>query len=147
LEAVAKRVQIAIGADAGIAMGPPRTAEALLCVKGDEALVGALLFEVIGRTDAGDPSTDDQHVEVLGRRHRRRLWAQIGPHFTQLPLHCASRWAFAKEPMPPQSLASAELGLRASGLQARRHAQRPATIAGARGARALLVWIGAAIGV
>src|SRR5215471_20884168 len=58
LEAVAKRVQIAVGADAGIAMGPPRAAEALLRVKRDEALVRTLLFKVIGGPDAGNPGTD-----------------------------------------------------------------------------------------
>src|SRR5262252_4908129 len=117
LEAVAKRVQIAVGADAWIAMGPPRAAEALLRVKRDEALVRTLLFKVIGGPDAGNPGADDHHVEVLGqRRFGRRPRANTG-RFRQLSLHFASRVGFylRRGPRP-----SAELGLRPIGVQARR---------------------------
>src|SRR5262249_26421881 len=120
LEAVAKGVQIAVGANAGIAMGPPRAAEAFLRVKRDETLVRALLFKVIGRTDAGDPGPDDEHIEMLGqRRGRRRLRATIGPHFTQLSLHRASRCSFATKQPPAIARAWPARDWTASSTQAR----------------------------
>jgi len=52
LEAVAEGMQVAVGADAGIAMRPPRAAETVQRLQDHEALAGALLGEVIGRADA-----------------------------------------------------------------------------------------------
>ena len=66
LEAIAEGVEVAVGADARIAMGDPRAAEAFLRLEDDEARAGALLGEVIGATDAGNSGADDQDVEVLG---------------------------------------------------------------------------------
>src|SRR3954469_5926159 len=73
LEAVAEGVQVAVGADAGIAMRSPGAAKALLAFQNDEARIGHLLGELIGAADAGDAGTDDQHVDMLGRMGRRSL--------------------------------------------------------------------------
>ena len=66
LEAVAEGVQVAVGADAGIAVGAPGAAEGLLGFERDEARARALRGEVIGRADAGDAGAGDQDVEMLG---------------------------------------------------------------------------------
>jgi hypothetical protein len=68
LEAIAEGVEVAVGADAGIAMGDPRPAVALLRFEHDEARAGALLGQVIGAAHAGDAGADDQDVEMLGGR-------------------------------------------------------------------------------
>ena len=70
LEAIAEGVQIAVGADAGIAMRPPRPAEPLLRFEHDEARSRALMRQVIGGANPGNPGPDDQHVEVLGPLRR-----------------------------------------------------------------------------
>src|SRR5581483_2583384 len=90
LEAVAERVQIAVGADARIAVRPPRTAEAVLHVERNEALVGTLLGEVVGGPDPRDSGTDDQHVEVLGWRRRPRR-GRLGLQFRFLQAHSVPR--------------------------------------------------------
>ena len=66
LEAIAEGVEVAVGADAGIAVRPPGAAEALLHVEHDEGLAGTLLGEVIGPANPGDAGAGDQDVEVLG---------------------------------------------------------------------------------
>ncbi len=65
LEAIAEGVEIAVGADAGIAMGDPRPAEALLRFQHDEARARALLGQMVGAAHAGDAGADDEHVEML----------------------------------------------------------------------------------
>jgi hypothetical protein len=67
LEAVAEGVKIAVGADAGIAVGQPGAAKALLGFEHDEAGAGKLHRQVIGAADAGDAGADDQDIEMLGR--------------------------------------------------------------------------------
>ena len=54
LEAIAEGVEVAVGADAGIAVGQPGAAEALLRFQHDEARAGALLGQVIGAADPGN---------------------------------------------------------------------------------------------
>ena len=66
LEAIAEGVEVAVRADAGVAVGEPRAAETPLRFQDDEARVGTLLGEVIGAADAGDARADDQHIEMLG---------------------------------------------------------------------------------
>src|SRR5690606_22970240 len=66
-----ERVEIAVGADARIAMRVPGAAEGFLRFENDEALVRALMLEMIGRADAGNPRADDQHVEMFGFLRRR----------------------------------------------------------------------------
>ena len=65
LEAVAEGVEVAVGADARIAVGQPGAAEALLALEHDKARVRELLGQVIGAADAGDAGADDQDVEML----------------------------------------------------------------------------------
>jgi len=48
-------------------VGAPGAAKAGLRFEHDEAGIGALPGQVVGRTYAGDPGADDQHVEVLRR--------------------------------------------------------------------------------
>ena len=66
LEAIAEGIEVAVGADARIAVGEPRAAEVFQRFENDEARAGALLGEVIGAAHAGDAGADDQNVEVLG---------------------------------------------------------------------------------
>jgi hypothetical protein len=66
LELVAKRVQKGIGADSGIPEQVPRAADRVACLQDREGLVRHLRRHVIGGPNAGDPSTDDQHVDVVG---------------------------------------------------------------------------------
>src|SRR5439155_20773359 len=68
LEAIAEGVEIAVGADARIAVGRPRAAKALLFFEDDKAGSGALPGQVIGAADPGDPRPDDHDVEVLARQ-------------------------------------------------------------------------------
>ena len=74
LEAVAEGVEVAVGADAGIAMRAPSAAKAFLLLEHDKARTTALVRQVIGAADTGNPGPNDQHVEMFGRlrRHRRR---------------------------------------------------------------------------
>ena len=64
LEAVAEGEQIAVGADAGIFVGKPGAAEALLRLGHDEAGVRQLLCKMIRAADARDAGAHDQDVEV-----------------------------------------------------------------------------------
>ena len=89
LEPIAEGVEVAVGADAGVFVSQPGAAKALLGLQDDIAAVRALGLQVVGRTDAGDTGSDDQHVEVLGhaglrlgrRRalHHRRLTHRHAP--------------------------------------------------------------------
>src|SRR5689334_8481339 len=65
LEAIAERVEVAVGADAGIAVGPPRPAECLLRFEHGKARSRTLMRQMIGGADPGNPGSDDQYVEVL----------------------------------------------------------------------------------
>src|SRR5665213_1264727 len=70
LEAIAKRIQVAIGSDSRIAMGQPGAPEAFLRFEHDEAHPRGLLGQVIRPADPGDASPDDDDVEVLGLQWR-----------------------------------------------------------------------------
>ena len=65
-EAVTERVKVAVGPGAGVAVGEPRAAEALLRFEHDKARAGTLLGEMVSRADPGDAGPDDHDVEVLG---------------------------------------------------------------------------------
>ena len=67
LEAIAEGVQVAVGADAGIAVGQPGAAKAFLGFEHDKTCTGQLRGQVIGAADAGDAGADDQDIEMLGR--------------------------------------------------------------------------------
>jgi hypothetical protein len=47
----------------------PRAAEAIFAFQDDKAFVGALFFQVIGRSHTGDTRANDQHIEMLGSTH------------------------------------------------------------------------------
>ena len=66
-------MEIAIRADARIAVRPPGSAEALLHVEHDEGLFGALLGQVVGPADPRDAGADDHDLEVLRLRRCRKL--------------------------------------------------------------------------
>jgi hypothetical protein len=65
LEAVAEGEQVAVRADAGVAVRAPGAAVAGLRLQHHEALVRVVLLQVPGRADAGDAGTDDQDVDVI----------------------------------------------------------------------------------
>jgi hypothetical protein len=66
LEPVAEGEQVAVRAGAGVPVGPPGPAAVLQRVEDDEGPAGEPFPQVVGGSDAGDPRTDDQHVDVLG---------------------------------------------------------------------------------
>ena len=66
LEAVAEGVKIAVGADAGIAVGQPGAAKAFLRLENDKTRARELRRQVIGAADAGDTGADDQDIEMFG---------------------------------------------------------------------------------
>ncbi len=78
LEAVAEGMEIAVGADAGIAMREPGAAEALLALQDDEARIRKLLCQLIGTADAGDAGADDENVEMFGGLLRGRRNSACG---------------------------------------------------------------------
>ena len=80
LEAVAERMQVAVGPDARIAVRAPGAAKGLLGFKCDETRARTLRREMIGRTDAGDAGTRDQHVEMLGAGGRIGLDLGLNVH-------------------------------------------------------------------
>ena len=75
LEAVAKRVKIAIRADARIAVGQPGAAKAPLRFENDEARAGELRLQVVGAANSGNAGPDDKDVEMLRSLRRRRCGA------------------------------------------------------------------------
>ena len=70
LEAIAEGVEVAVGADAGILVRQPGAAEALQVLQHHEALARAVVLQVIGPADAGNPGPHDQYIEVLGSGFR-----------------------------------------------------------------------------
>ena len=89
LESIAEGVEVAVGANSRILVRPPRAAEGLQGIENDEALVGALLPQVIGAADARNPGSDDQHVEMLGCGRRNYTFPVGGldiAHGVQTPL-------------------------------------------------------------
>ena len=76
LEPVAEGEQVAVGADARVAVRPPRAAEAVEGIEEQEGGARALLLQVDGASDAGDAGAHDEDVDVLdvcghGRRRYR----------------------------------------------------------------------------
>src|SRR5712691_3020513 len=58
-------VDVALGADAGIAEQIPGAADGLAPFEDDEALARAFLPQVIARADAGQAGADNEDVEML----------------------------------------------------------------------------------
>src|SRR3954447_22279233 len=75
LERGAKRVKIAIRADARIAVGQPGAAKAPLRFENDEARAGELRLQVVGAANSGNAGPDDKDVEMLRSLRRRRCGA------------------------------------------------------------------------
>src|ERR1019366_5738241 len=87
LEAIAESVKIAVGAGTGIAMGQPGAAKALLCLKHDKTRARELRSQVVGAADAGDTSTNDQDIKMLGR-----LWGGSGADCCRVNVHEFFYW-------------------------------------------------------
>jgi hypothetical protein len=73
LEAIAEGVEVAVGADAGIAVRDPGAAEGLLGLQHHVTGVRPLGLQVIGGADAGYAGPDDQDVEMFGFHGGRPL--------------------------------------------------------------------------
>ncbi len=71
LEAVAEGVEVAIRADAGVAMHPPGAAEAIEAFEDYEGCAGTLGRQMVGAAHSGDARANNQNVEMLGGC---RLW-------------------------------------------------------------------------
>src|SRR3954469_8434749 len=83
-----ERVHVRVGADAGVAEQVPGSPKCLPRLQNSEALGRAVRLQVVRRPDAGEPSPDDQHVDVL----RLLTSAQsIERGFRSLPFHCGLR--------------------------------------------------------
>ena len=65
LEPVAEGIEVAVGADAGIAVGDPGAAIGVLGLKDREARARHLVRQVPGRSNPGNARAHHQHVEVL----------------------------------------------------------------------------------
>ena len=90
LEAIAEGVEVAVRPDAGIAMGDPGAAEAVLGLEDHEAHPGTLGLEVIGGADARDSGPDNRHIEMLrplrfGVGRRRALPHRFAPFQSRPP--------------------------------------------------------------
>ena len=80
LEAITKRVEVAVGTDAGIAVRAPGAAKGLLRFERDEARPRALLGEMIGSAHAGDAGTRDNDIEMFDRGRLRRADLSLNVH-------------------------------------------------------------------
>src|SRR6185312_10304085 len=58
--------QVAVGAHAGVAVGPPGPAPVVLGVQDDERPVRELVPQVVRGSDAGHPGADDEDVDMPG---------------------------------------------------------------------------------
>src|SRR5687767_9988598 len=67
LELVAKRVQVRVGADAGVAEQVPRATDAAARLDDRIRLQGLPLLQVVGGTDARDARADDEDIDAGGR--------------------------------------------------------------------------------
>ena len=65
LEAIAKRIEVTVGADARIGVRPPGSAEIFLNFKDKEALVRSLVLHVPCGANARNTRADNQHVEMF----------------------------------------------------------------------------------
>ncbi|MGY3462497.1 hypothetical protein ACVWW5_007947 [Bradyrhizobium sp. LM3.4] len=90
LEAITEGVEIAVRADAGIAMRGPGAAERRLRFQDDEARARKLLCHVIGAADARDAGADDQHIEMFRSLFGRDVTANSDIHCCYLP--CLFLW-------------------------------------------------------
>jgi hypothetical protein len=80
LETVAEGVQIAVGADAGIAVGGPGAAKGLLGFQRDEARARALRGEMVGGANARNAGAGNQDVKMLRGAGRRLVDLGLNVH-------------------------------------------------------------------
>ena len=79
-EVVAKGEHVRVGTDARVTEQIPGTAQRFSAFEDGEALAGAMLHQVIGRTDAGQAGTNDQDIQVFDRHGGSSgflLWLQV----------------------------------------------------------------------
>ena len=82
LEPIAEGMQVAVGADAGIAVGAPGSAKAVLRLEDDETCPRALRGQMIGGADPGDTGARDNDVEMLRAVSRRGANLLLNVHRT-----------------------------------------------------------------
>ena len=88
LEPVAVGVQVAVGADPGVAVRPPGPAVTVACLKDDEAPAGEPLPQVVRGADPGDSRPDDEEVDLPG--------VAAGPAFAGVPGFAGRRPGFGR---------------------------------------------------
>src|SRR6266849_6083944 len=66
LEPVAEGMQVAVGPDAGIAVGQPGSAKAVLRLQDNETCPRTLLGQMVGRAHPGNAGARDDNIEMLG---------------------------------------------------------------------------------
>lgn len=66
IELEAQRVQVRVGAHAGVLELRPRAAELVAALEDGERRVGQLCLHAVRGIDAGDAGADDQHIEMCG---------------------------------------------------------------------------------
>ncbi len=91
LEAIAERMQVTVGADAGIAMGVPGAAETVLGFQNQKTRVRILLGEVISGADAGDPGADDDDIDMFGGVFDGWICGDLSLDVHGLPIFFGSR--------------------------------------------------------
>ena len=84
-ERIAERVHVRVRANTRIAEKVPRTADSLTAFEDRISLAGAVLLQVIARTDARKARTDNQYVEMFNRHGSARLQIDVGTHMVFVP--------------------------------------------------------------
>ncbi len=85
-EAVAKGIEVAVGADAGVGVLTPGATESVLVFQHHKGFARALFQQMMGRADAGDTGADNQHIEVF--RGGRRQGSNRGHGCTSQVVQC-----------------------------------------------------------
>src|SRR6185369_14353001 len=82
-KAIAERVHVGVGTDAWITKEIPRATDRFAPFEYDEALVGAVHFEMTRSTDPRQPRTHDNDVHVLHRARNYPRAAAVSTYPTK----------------------------------------------------------------
>ena len=96
-KAIAERVHIGVGANAGIAEKIPRATDRVAPFEYDEALVGAVHLQMTRSTNSRQPRAHDYDVHVL---HSARNYPRAGALSTILGMNCINDRGAATEGRP-----------------------------------------------
>ena len=126
LEPVAEGMQVAVGPDAGIAVGQPGSAKALLRLQDNETCPRTLLGQMVGRAHPGNAGARDNNIEMPGAVSGDRTDLLLNVH---LPILL---FLFFFILLPRVRRPAALIPLFGSGTRGARTDARPARSSGAR---------------